>query len=110
METSNRLNQSRFIGLAGKRNSGIYSARPDLHRIFPRNIVLRGSNWTPELVDRDGKQNSSSVTQAEAVRDLLNYLGAHNSRGPDRIHPKVMRELAALHNLSSVQAHWGDPR
>lgn len=71
----------------------MYSARPDLHRTFPKNIVLGRSNWTPELVDTNGKQNSPPVIQAEAEGDLLSHLGAHKSMGPGGIHPKVMRKL-----------------
>ncbi|RMC05450.1 hypothetical protein DUI87_18643 [Hirundo rustica rustica] len=39
-------------------------------------------------------QNGPPVIQEEAVRELLSCLDVHKSMGPDRIHPRVMREMA----------------
>ncbi|KAJ7413143.1 hypothetical protein BTVI_44057 [Pitangus sulphuratus] len=51
-------------------------------------------NWPPELVDRIGEQNSTTVIQKETVSDLLSHLYPHKSVGPDGIHPRVIKGLA----------------
>ncbi|TRZ07686.1 hypothetical protein HGM15179_019418 [Zosterops borbonicus] len=76
---------------------------------FTMSSAIRGDpqdNWPPELVHRDGEQNRFPVIQEEAVRDLMSHLDAHKSMGPDRIHPRVMRELAEeLDKLVSINYH-----
>ncbi|KAF4802597.1 hypothetical protein TURU_023604 [Turdus rufiventris] len=38
-------------------------------------------------------ENSSPVIQEEAVNDLLSYLDAHQSMGPKRMHPRLLKDL-----------------
>ncbi|KAJ7411919.1 hypothetical protein BTVI_48147 [Pitangus sulphuratus] len=61
--------------------------------VFNNKMGHPQDNWPPELVDIDGEPNSPPVIQEEAVSDLLSYLDAHKSMGPDGIHPRVIREL-----------------
>ncbi|KAK4825499.1 hypothetical protein QYF61_000012 [Mycteria americana] len=47
-----------------------------------------------ELEDRDGDQNGVPIIQGEMVSDLLHHLDTHKSMGPDKIHPRVLKEPA----------------
>jgi len=46
------------------------------------------------LEDREAEQNKPPIIQEEAVNNLLCHLDTHKSMRPDRIHPRVLRELA----------------
>lgn len=54
---------------------------------------LQGTQ-APELQDRDREQNESSTIQEGMVSELQCNLDQHKSMGLDRIHPRVLRELA----------------
>ncbi|KAJ7404374.1 hypothetical protein BTVI_72474 [Pitangus sulphuratus] len=62
--------------------------------VFSSKTNYAQDNWPPELVDRDGEHSGPPAIQEEVVTDLLCHLDAHKSMGLDRIHPRVMRELA----------------
>ena len=49
-----------------------------------------------ELGDGDKVQNEAPIFQVETSSDLLYHWGIHKSMGPDRIHPRVLRELVEL--------------
>ncbi|PKU46309.1 rna-directed dna polymerase from mobile element jockey-like [Limosa lapponica baueri] len=64
-------------------------------------------NQLPELEGR--KQNEAPIIQGETVSDLLHHLNMHRSVGPDRIHPRLLRELAEVptESLSIIyQQSW----
>ncbi|KAJ7400528.1 hypothetical protein BTVI_104639 [Pitangus sulphuratus] len=64
-------------------------------------------NWPPELVDRDGEQNSP-VVQEEAVSDLLTHLDAHKSIGPDGLHLRLDERMTVFLmkvNLPMLYSH-----
>ncbi|KAK4822152.1 hypothetical protein QYF61_010413 [Mycteria americana] len=68
---------------------------PGAHvKVFNSKISCSPGTQPPELEDRDGEQNEAPIIQGEMVNDLLHYLDTHRSMGPDRIHPRVPRELA----------------
>jgi len=48
----------------------------------------------PEQEDRDGEQKETRKIQVEMVSDLLCHTDTHRSVRPDRIHPRVLKELA----------------
>ena len=50
---------------------------------------------SPELKGRNEEQNEAPITQGEMVSDLLHHSDTHRSLGPDGIHPRARRELAA---------------
>jgi len=54
------------------------------------------SSPLPELEDRDGEHNKPPIIQEEAVNDLLCHLDTHKSMGLDRVHTRVLRELAEM--------------
>ncbi|NXY64185.1 PO11 protein, partial [Callaeas wilsoni] len=62
--------------------------------VFKKKTSCPQDNCLPGLVGGVREQNSSTVIQEEAVRDLLSHLDAHKSVEPEQIHPRVMRELA----------------
>ena len=47
-----------------------------------------------DLVVLAGEQTKPPTIQEETVRDLLLQLACQKSRGPDEIHPRVLRDLA----------------
>ncbi|NWY94667.1 RTXE polymerase, partial [Loxia curvirostra] len=62
--------------------------------VFSGKTTCPQDTWTPGMVDGDREQNGPPIIQEEAVKELLKCLDVHKSMGPDRIHPRVMRELA----------------
>ena len=61
----------------------LYKSRID----YPQN------NWPPELGDREGEQNGTSIIKKEEDKDLLSHLDAHKSLGLDGIHAREIRKL-----------------
>jgi len=49
---------------------------------------------SPVLEDGQGQRKKPPIIQEEAVNDPLCHLDTHKSMGPDRIHPRGLRELA----------------
>ncbi|RMB89646.1 hypothetical protein DUI87_33969 [Hirundo rustica rustica] len=62
--------------------------------VFSEETTCLQDNCPPGLVDGVREQNGPLIIQEEAVRELLTCLDIHKSMRPDRIHPRVMRELA----------------
>lgn len=51
---------------------------------------------SPELEDKDGEKNEAPVIQGKMFRDLLHHLDTHKSVAIDRIHSRVLMELAEV--------------
>ncbi|KAJ7415133.1 LINE-1 reverse transcriptase [Pitangus sulphuratus] len=51
-------------------------------------------NRSHELVDRHREQNRFPAMQEQVISGLLSHLDIQNSMELDRIHPRVLRELA----------------
>ena len=63
----------------------------------------------PDLEVWDAVQDTPPVIQVETVRELLLHLDCHKSMGTDRLHPRVLRELAGViaELLSAIyQCSW----
>ena len=76
---------------------------------FNRQIRYPQGTLCPDLEVWDGMQNTPLVIQVETVRELLLHVDCHKSMGPDRLHPRVLRELAeVIANLLSAiyQCSW----
>ena len=50
----------------------------------------------PDLEVWADKRNIPPVIQVEMVRELLLHVDCHKSMGPDRLHPRVLREVAGV--------------
>ena len=63
---------------------------------------------TPNLEVSDGEQNNSPVIQMETVAGLLHHLDCHKYVGTDKIHLRVLRELAEVipKLLSTIYQHF----
>ncbi|RMC17166.1 hypothetical protein DUI87_05743 [Hirundo rustica rustica] len=61
---------------------------------FQQEDDLPSTKLFSSIGDSVRKQNGSPIIQEEAGRELLRCLDTHKSKGPDRIYPRVMRELA----------------
>lgn len=76
--------------------------------IFNSRISYPQGTLCPDLeVPCDSGRESPPVIQEETVRDLLLHLECHKSMGPDRLHPRVLRELAEViaKPLSTIYQH-----
>ncbi|RMB91352.1 hypothetical protein DUI87_32143 [Hirundo rustica rustica] len=62
--------------------------------VFSEETTCLQDNCPPGLVDGVREQKGPLIIQEVAVRELLKCLDTHKSTGPDRIHPRVMMELA----------------
>ncbi|KAK4818855.1 hypothetical protein QYF61_020074 [Mycteria americana] len=49
--------------------------------------------WSPESEDHGCENSDFPFVDTEMVRDQLYQLNVHNPRGPDRIHPRVLKEV-----------------
>ncbi|RMC07009.1 hypothetical protein DUI87_16462 [Hirundo rustica rustica] len=62
--------------------------------VFSEETTCLQDNCPPGLVDGVREQNGPLIIEEVAVRELLKCLDINKSMGPDRIHPRAMRELA----------------
>ena len=63
---------------------------------FNSQISYPQGTLCPGMKVWDDTQNTLPVIQVETVRKLLLHLGCHKSMGLDRLHPRVLRELAGM--------------
>jgi len=64
--------------------------------VFNGKTSCSQSTQTTELEDRDGEQNEAPIIQGELDSNLLHCSDIHKSMGLDEIHPRVLKELAAV--------------
>lgn len=63
---------------------------------LPQSLIVRAVVlWSPapELKDGDKEQNEAPINHEDLVRNLLQPLDMHKSRGPEGIHSRGLREL-----------------
>ena len=71
---------------------------------FNSQISYPQGTLCPDLEVWADKRNIPPVIQVEMVRELLLHVDCHKSRGPDGLHPRVLRELVEVtaESLSTI--------
>jgi len=67
-----------------------------LNVFFSTNFTVQGSRCTAQAAESKGKDWEKETLPAVSenqVWDHLQYLKVHNSMGPNKIHPHILREL-----------------